>query len=235
VNRAIIRLYSLKPRELKEDVVVNILALVSESFNPASVSPAQIGRCGTPHLWRCTTTPTRFQSLVALPEPDFLTNLCLIPQEVVRTLTACAVCMSGVACLADPPPAQHDTERVKGLVEVESLLQTGKFGEFWERSRQADVAEVLGKVSGFADQVRKFMITALLITYASIKATALRRSLDLDDVAPLAAARGWTVEGTGEDALVTFPANSENQPKAETVKDAATFTDVSHLMQLLSK
>jgi hypothetical protein len=124
---------------------------------------------------------------------------------------------------------------VKGLIEVESLLQTGRFSEFWQRTAQSDVAPTLAKVHGFAAAVRTFMVTALLITYQSIKVSALRRSLDLQDAAPLCAERGWTVSGDGEVAVVCFPANSENQPKPMAVKDAATFTDVSHLMQLLSK
>ncbi len=120
-------------------------------------------------------------------------------------------------------------------MEVESLLQTGRFSEFWARTAKDDVAGTLSKVAGFAEAVRKFMVTALLITYKSIKVSALRRSLDLQDAAPLCAERGWVVSGSGDDAVVEFPSNSENQAKPMAVKDAATFTDVSHLMQLLSK
>ena len=114
-------------------------------------------------------------------------------------------------------------------------MQTGRFSEFWARTTQEDVSGVLAKVTGFATAVRKFMITALLITYKSIKVAALRRSLDLEDAAPLCAERGWVVSGDGDAAVVEFPSNSENQAKPMAVKDAATFTDVSHLMQLLSK
>lgn len=130
---------------------------------------------------------------------------------------------------------QQDSERVKGLMEVETLLQAGKFGQFWERTREADVAETLAAVTGFGDGVRKFMVSALLITYSSIKTTALERSLGIEDAAAFAAAKGWKVEGTGEEALVHFPANSENQPKPTEIKQAATFTDISHLMQVLGK
>ena len=91
VNRAIIRLYSLKPSELNEDVVVNILALVRESFEAASVSPAQTRRCGTHDFLLYTEYGALSQSLVALPEPDFLTNLCMIPQELVRMAHHCSV------------------------------------------------------------------------------------------------------------------------------------------------
>ncbi len=101
INRAIIRLYALHPMEQKEDIVVNILALVRAKkwiliakrmlYTLAafrSVTQGVQPNTALQPTKRLTSTKDPFpvlQSLIALPEPDFLTTLCMIPQSLVST------------------------------------------------------------------------------------------------------------------------------------------------------
>eukprot|EP00158_Paraphelidium_tribonemae_P010261 Partr_v1_DN42090_c0_g1_i1_m54808 putative Component of the eukaryotic translation initiation factor 3 (eIF-3) complex, which is involved in protein synthesis and, together with other initiation factors, stimulates binding of mRNA and methionyl-tRNAi to the 40S ribosome (By similarity) len=81
------------------------------------------------------------KALTALPNPDFLLALYLVPGQLQAT------------------PA------VAALAELERSLQAAQFAAFWQRASGADVRPVLDSVAGFDDAVRAFIGSVLARTY----------------------------------------------------------------------
>lgn len=148
------------------------------------------------------------RGLMALPEPDFVQSLSLLP-EAART------------------PA------LPLLVELEHLLQKAQFSEFWARAREPVVEALLARAAlapAFADAVRAFIAAVLLRAYRRISLPELACCLALEEgpAREWAARRGWAVAapaaaGAGEEAagkgaagvvMFELPASADNTPRA---------------------
>ena len=132
------------------------------------------------------------RALMALPEPDFVQGLSLLPE-------------------AGRPPA------LAQLVELEHLLQKAQFSEFWARAQEPAVAALLARAAlapAFADAVRAFVAAVLQRTYRRISLAELARCLGLEEAQARewAGRRGWVVAAA--DAVVELPASADNTPRA---------------------
>jgi hypothetical protein len=140
---------------------------------------------------------------MALPDPDFLLALYLIPDRL------------------------HTAPQVAALIELERCLQLAQFKLFWEKASEEAIAPFLATITGFNDAVRDFIAKALNRTYQKIELAVLKESLHLasgralgsllrmtltemqDDATTFAAKRGWTIEGS----MASLPLIAENAPR----------------------
>ncbi len=137
------------------------------------------------------------RALMALPEPDFVQGLSLLPE-------------------AGRPPV------LAQLVELEHLLQKAQFSEFWARAREPAVAALLARAAlapAFADAVRAFVAAVLLRTYRRISLAELARCLGLEEAQARewAGKRAWAVApavAADAGAVVELPASADNTPRA---------------------
>lgn len=72
---------------------------------------------------------------------------------------------------------------------------------------------------------------SLSITYQNIPLAALKTALNVDDVAPIAASQGWTVDGD----LVRFPLNAFNQPKPRKFKESIELSEMRGVVDVIAK
>lgn len=104
---------------------------------------------------------------MALSDAGFILTLSLVPLAMVRphastaatgtcVLGLLAVLYSSTVSLA-PRLQLKEHPQVKALVEAETLLQSGKFAEFWAATQASPLKEVVEPVPGFADAVRDCM------------------------------------------------------------------------------
>lgn len=123
------------------------------------------------------------RALCALPEPDFVHALSMIPD--VRM-----------------------TANVLVLANLEHLLQKARLAEFWVAAAGADAAPLVARLPVFSEAVRAFASGILSRTYRRISVPVLAESLGFDEAAAIAWARstGWTVDGD----TVELPAVPEN-------------------------
>lgn len=150
------------------------------------------------------------KAITNLPEPCFQHALCLLPQSVQSRPT------------------------IKYLIQLENCLQNGQFKKFWEYRTTPEIAEARGlvdRVAGFDEHVRRFIVTALTITYQRIGVDQMKEALNLGDVRPLCAEAGWTVEGD----TVLLPKNKENSPQARTFAAKVQLEDMAGLIRTLTK
>jgi hypothetical protein len=134
------------------------------------------------------------RALMALPEPDFVQALSLLP-EAARTPV------------------------IPLLGELEHLLQKAQFTEFWERAQDPLVAALLARTAlaqPFADAVRAFVASVLLRTYRRISLADLGRCLGLDgaQARQWAGQRGWAIaEDAKAGPVCELPASADNTPR----------------------
>ncbi len=136
------------------------------------------------------------RALMALPEPDFVQSLSLLP-EGART------------------PA------LPLLVDLEHLLQKAQFSEFWARAREPALEALLARAAlapAFADAVRAFIAAVLLRTYRRISLAELAECLGLGEgpAREWAGKRGWAAAAAGGEGGEAFelPASADNTPRA---------------------
>jgi len=116
------------------------------------------------------------KALMALPQMDFLACTHLVPEKL------------------------HETEPVKTLLKLHSLLDSTQFKKFWkELSSTKETADV----TGFSEAIRTFMATVIQSTFQNISVASLKELLNLDDKAlsQFCSAQGWKVS----DKTVTIP------------------------------
>jgi hypothetical protein len=147
------------------------------------------------------------QALTALPNPDFLLALYLVPGQLQAT------------------PA------VAALAELERSLQAAQFAAFWQRASGADVRPVLDSVAGFDDAVRAFIGSVLARTYARVDVGVAAAALHLPagDVPAYAAKAGWALSDDGAAVLPPPTPDNSARKKEEQVSigGAAGATGVS--------
>ena len=135
------------------------------------------------------------RSLMALPEPDFVQMLSLLPED----------------CRTSSLPI---------LEELEMLLQKAFFPEFWLRVQGEKIVELLGKTGlggVFQVAVRGFIAGVLCRTYRHISLGELGACLGLSETEARkwVGGKGWTIDGSG---LVEVPPVTENSPRAPLLK-----------------
>lgn len=149
-----------------------------------------------------TVSKILIKALMNLPSTDFLCSLYLIPER------------------------RQVDEPIPVISHLASLLDTGRFNDFWAAS--GTCAELLTSVPGSLDAVRDFMIEVVSRTYKTIDLSTLADILNLDqgNVAKIIEAKGWSIAG----GLVTCPSTEENQPRPPTLDEHLSFKQVASQM-----
>ena len=135
------------------------------------------------------------QALTALPAPDFLLALYLVPGLL------------------------HANPAIAALVELERSLQTAQFGPMWARAATPEARSVLDRVPGVDDGLRAVIASVLARTYSKLELPVARSALALAtdaDAAAFAAKAGWAVE----QGVILLPVTADNSSKGK--KDAAS-------------
>lgn len=142
------------------------------------------------------------KALMSLPSTDFLCALYLIPER------------------------RQVDEPIPVISQLASLLETGRFKDFWAES--GTCADLLASVPGSLNAIREFMLSVIARTYQTIDVDTLVHilNLDKDAVLDVVAARGWTVEAD----IVSCPDTEENQPRAPAVDEQLSFKQVAAKM-----
>jgi hypothetical protein len=127
------------------------------------------------------------RALMALPEPDFVQALSLLPDAAA-------------------------TPAAPALAELEQLLQKAQFGEFWERAKDPTVAPLVAAQAGFVDAVRGFIAGVLRSAFRRVEPGVIARALGMDagEATVYAKAQGWVV---GEGGAVELPSTADNTPR----------------------
>lgn len=149
-----------------------------------------------------TVSKILIKALMNLPTTDFLCALYLIPDR------------------------KQVDEPIPVITQLQGLLETGRFKDFWEAS--GTCADLLASVPGSIDAVRDFMIGVIGRTYKSIDKTTLRELLNLDDgsVDDVIRNHNWQES----DGVIDLPSNEENQPRPPIVDEQLSFRQVASRM-----
>jgi translation initiation factor 3 subunit K len=149
-----------------------------------------------------TVAKILIKALMTLPSTDFLCALYLIPER------------------------KQVDEPIPVITHLASLLETGRFREFWEAS--GSCADLLASVPGAIDAVRAFMVAVVSRSYRTIDKAVLADLLSLSgpDLDAVVMGNGWTEA----DGVVSVPANEENQPKPPSVDEQLSFRQVAARM-----
>ncbi len=123
------------------------------------------------------------RALSALPEPDFVHVLSMIPENRM-------------------------TANVAALVNLEQFLRNARFPDFWKAAAAAEVAPLVARAPGFSEAARAFAVGVLSRTYRRISVSVLAESIGLDEPATTTWVRGmgWNIEG----GIAELPALPEN-------------------------
>ncbi len=149
-----------------------------------------------------TVAKILIKALMNLPSTDFLCALYLIPDR------------------------KQVDEPIPVITQLQGLLETGRFKDFWETS--GSCAELLASVPGSIEGVREFMLSVIGRSYKSIDKSTLAELLNLDDAAidDIVKKQGWD-ESAG---VITLPDNEENQPRPPTMDEQLSFRQVASKM-----
>lgn len=150
------------------------------------------------------STAARPQALTALPSPDFLLALYLVPG-----------------------PLQSKQPSIAALIELERTLQTAQFAAFWERAAAPEVRSVLDRVPGFDEAVRGFIVGALGRTYDRLEGSVAQAALHLapGEVPAFAQRVGWSLDADGATLVLPVTADNSSRPKKDTVTSAGGGVD----------
>lgn len=142
------------------------------------------------------------KALMSLPSTDFLCALYLIPE------------------------ARQVDEPIPVISTLASLLETGRYTDFWSKS--GSCADLLSSVPGSLEAIRDLMFNVVARTYHKVNFAVLKDTVNLDDKALREAisTRGWTVEGD----TVTCPSNEDNQPQPGAADEQLSFRQVAAKM-----
>ena len=149
-----------------------------------------------------TVSKILIKALMNLPSTDFLCALYLIPDR------------------------KQVDEPIPVITQLQALLETGHFKDFWETS--GTCADLLASVPGSIDAVREFMVSVIGRTYKSIDKSTLCELLNLDSpgVDEIIAKQKWEQS----EGVIDLPSNEENQPRPPTVDEQLNFRQVASKM-----
>jgi len=125
------------------------------------------------------------------------------------------------------PEIVQSTENIVKLSMLAESLETAQYGDFW--TKLADSKAIIGKVPGFEDALRTFILEILTRAYKTINKQFLAQSLGLKDksLAQYLGTRKWKDDGTN----VVFPDGT--QPVAKNVSQSVQFDQLIKILQTL--
>lgn len=142
------------------------------------------------------------KALMNLPSTDFLCALYLIPER------------------------RQVDEPIPVISRLASLLETGKYIEFWAESGAC--IDLLNSVPGSLPAIRDLMFNVISRTYQKIDLANLQNivNLDEDELRESLTTRGWSIDGES----VTCPQSDDNQPRPRTTDEQLSFRQVAAKM-----
>lgn len=147
-------------------------------------------------------TKILIKALMSLPSTDFLCALYLIPErrQVDEPIPV-------ISCLA-------------------SLLETGRYTEFWSESGAC--ADLLASVPGSLNAIRDLIFNVTARTYHKIDIDILKNIVNLDEekIHEFVSVRGWTIDGD----IVVCPYSDDNQPRPRAADEQLSFRQVAAKM-----
>jgi hypothetical protein len=161
-------------------------------------------------------------ALCALPEPDFLQAIYLIPAKI------------------------SSEPRIAALMELDALLQKADFASFWVKVESSqELQSVLSRVPDFKETMRTFISLAISRTYQTITLEELSSSVSMkvEEASKFASAQGWTLEGENNQEngpvsrvrLPSTPANTPRPVRAAVEELGLKPSDISNLLNTLRK
>lgn len=110
------------------------------------------------------------------------------------------------------PTSINTDEKIVLIKNCASLLESGKFLEFWEEYISAPEA-LFSQALGFVEAIRVFILATLSVTFKNISKDAFMQHLGLNDssIVAFCASNDYIEKIDGDN--VVFVANEENQKK----------------------
>eukprot|EP00735_Rhodelphis_limneticus_P003755 TRINITY_DN1526_c0_g1::TRINITY_DN1526_c0_g1_i1::g.28192::m.28192 TRINITY_DN1526_c0_g1::TRINITY_DN1526_c0_g1_i1::g.28192 ORF type:complete len:222 (+),score=60.21,sp/Q94HF1/EIF3K_ORYSJ/35.40/7e-44,PCI_Csn8/PF10075.4/2.4e-19,SAC3_GANP/PF03399.11/5.1e-16 TRINITY_DN1526_c0_g1_i1:37-666(+) len=118
------------------------------------------------------------------------------------------------------------------IVLLASLLETGKYKQFWEEA--AKIRKTLDEVSGFDEAIRTFMTGTLQLTYQRVNKNTLKELLHVNDkeLALIAKDLNWQ---DASDGKVSFPLTESNEAKPKKVVESLQFSQMTKILATLDQ
>lgn len=147
-------------------------------------------------------TKILIKALMNLPSTDFLCALYLIPER------------------------RQVDEPIPVISRLASLLESGKFVEFWSESGAC--TDLLNSVPGSLDSIRDLMLDVIARTYQKIDINDLSKivNLGIADLQRLISTRGWSIDQSDQ-VTVTCPHTDDNQPRPRNADEQLSFRQVA--------
>lgn len=147
-------------------------------------------------------TKILIKALMNLPSTDFLCALYLIPER------------------------RQIDEPIPVISRLASLLESGKFVEFWSESGAC--IDLLNSVPGSLDAIRDLMLNVIGRSYQKIDISDLSKivHLEVDELEKTLSSRGWNMDQT----TVICPHTDDNQPRPRNADEQLSFRQVAAKM-----
>jgi len=145
------------------------------------------------------------KALMRLPGQDFETCLYLVPGHLW---------------------GQDEPTSIDVLLELSAFLQETKFTTFWDQLSKQRAQLML--VQGFDEEIRRFVLETISLTYQRINKTTLMSLLHVDQLG-----LGLIVKEHGlqeEDGDILLASNPENQPKSQVFQETMGFNKLEGIV-----
>lgn len=172
-----------------------------------------------PHLNRDETiTNILVKALTVFPSPDFALCLHLLPPYILLK--------------THPTTSSSDLiEAVQKLRELDTLLETGQFKEFWATLDSDDLyADLIADVTGFEDSIRERVAMVTSQAMREIKVEIFEDWMNLRADALEVYVRdtlGWTIEG----GAVKIPLNKDNEARPTVTRENVKFDQFTRMIK----
>ncbi|CAH1791972.1 unnamed protein product [Owenia fusiformis] len=130
-------------------------------------------------------------------------------------------------CLIDAPRLSE--EPINKVMMLHGLLETCCFKEFWQLVQ--DNPDLIGGITGFEDNIRKFICHVISITYQTIQRDILTEMLGgISDLQ----VKNWILKYGWKDSNTGFisVANQEESVKTKNITEKITFDSVCGIMAI---
>lgn len=146
------------------------------------------------------------KALTLFPSPDFSLCLHLLPPNILNSKIA-----------SDPL-----SDAVRKLTNLNALLESGAFREFWATFDSDDLfADLVADVAGFEETMRDAIAVQTNMVAREVKLDVILGWLNVsaEDLKELLVRYGWTQEGD----VVKIPINKENEAKTTVFRENVNF------------
>jgi len=132
-----------------------------------------------------------------------------------------------VLCRCLLGPAQMEDPTITRIAYLSSLLETCQFKSFWAEKAQDN--DVISRIKGFDDAIRKFICHVVNITYQSVDKSLLKELLGS---IPDAELRSWIAKNSWKEEPngMVFIQNQEDSIKTKNITEKITIDTVSVVM-----